>query len=125
VRLITKPGTALDVQAACDAAGNCGQPLGTANGTYMQDIRDFFAVHGGGAKGATCNILMADGSVKTFTDTNGDQYINPGFPVVAATVASAGVQDSIGYIDGVIEAQRGEMFNGAFLLKLTKGRQEL
>jgi len=124
IRLITKPGTPLDVQAACDAAGNCGQPLGS-NGVYMQDIRDFFAIHGGGFKGATCNILMADGSVKTFVDTNGDQYINPGFPVVNATVVSAGVQDSIGYIDGIIEAQRGEMFSGAFLFKLTKGKQEL
>jgi prepilin-type processing-associated H-X9-DG protein len=125
VRLIAKPGTLLDTQAACDAAGNCGQPLGASNGTYMQDIRDFFAIHGGAAKGATCNILMADGSVKTFSDTNGDQYINPGFPVVNSAVVTAGVQDSIGFIDGVIEAQRGEMFSGAFLFKLTKGKQEL
>src|SRR5262249_16956908 len=126
VRLIAKPGTSLDVQAACDAAGNCGQPLGpTGNNQYMQDIRDFFAVHAGGKSGATCNILMADGSVKTFTDANGDQYINPGFPVVNSAVVAAGVQDSIGFTDGVIEAQRGEMFSGSMLMKITKGKQEL
>jgi hypothetical protein len=99
--------------------------MGTANGQYMQDIRDFYAVHGGGTKGATCHVLMADGAVKTFIDTNGDQYINPGFPVDPAAVTTAGNQDSIGYIDGVIEAQRGEMFSGAFLFKLTKSKQEL
>jgi prepilin-type N-terminal cleavage/methylation domain-containing protein/prepilin-type processing-associated H-X9-DG protein len=124
IRLITKvPATALDTQAACDAAGNCGQPLGT-NGQYMQDIRDLFAIHGGGAKGATCNVLMADGSVKTFIDSNGDQYINPGFPVNAASITGA-TADQIGYTDNQIEAQRADMFSGVFLGKLTKGKQEL
>jgi prepilin-type processing-associated H-X9-DG protein len=28
---------------------------------------------------AVANLLMADGSVKTLFDTNGDKFFNPGF----------------------------------------------
>jgi len=130
IRLVSKSntagtGTQMDYQMACDNAGNCGQPMGPTNNTYMQDYRDFYSVHGGGGKGGLCNILMADGSVKTFTDTNGDGYLNPGFPVSATAVATAGNADSIGYKDGETEIQRGEVYNGTFLFRQLKGKQEL
>jgi prepilin-type N-terminal cleavage/methylation domain-containing protein/prepilin-type processing-associated H-X9-DG protein len=129
IRLVTKSntvgsGTQMDAQMACDNNGNCGKPIGT-NGVYMQDYRDFYSVHGGGGKGATCNVLMADGSVKTFNDTNGDGYLNPGFPVDPTAVAGAGNADSIGYKDGDTEMQRSEVFNGVFLYRQLKGKQEL
>lgn len=39
----------------------------------LQDYRNFGTVHGG-----TCNILFADGSVKSFTDDNSDNLMNNG-----------------------------------------------
>jgi prepilin-type N-terminal cleavage/methylation domain-containing protein/prepilin-type processing-associated H-X9-DG protein len=127
VKLIAKPGTVLDTQMACDFEKNCGAPLGpVANGSgqtgvYMQDTRDWYSVHGGGSKGSTANILMADGAVKTFTDANGDGFLNPGFPVTGITPTEV---DSIGYSDEVEELPRGEMFNGVMLFRLTKGKFE-
>ena len=43
-----------------------------------QDYRDFAPVHGGG-KQRSCNILFADGSVRTFVDEDGDGLLNNGF----------------------------------------------
>jgi prepilin-type processing-associated H-X9-DG protein len=39
----------------------------------VQDYRNFGPVHGG-----SCNILFADGSVKSFSDANADQLLNNG-----------------------------------------------
>jgi prepilin-type N-terminal cleavage/methylation domain-containing protein/prepilin-type processing-associated H-X9-DG protein len=72
---------------------------------YLQDTRDFFGVHGG-----ECNVLMADGSVQSFGDQNGDKYLNPGFPV-----AGAAVGDQTGYRSNQVEVEQGRMFNGLFL----------
>ncbi len=41
---------------------------------WFQDTRDWYAVHRN-----TANMLMADGSVKTIEDKNGDKFFNPGF----------------------------------------------
>jgi prepilin-type processing-associated H-X9-DG protein len=40
----------------------------------LQDYRQFSPVHRG-----YCNIVFADGSVRTFLDGNGDQQLNDGF----------------------------------------------
>ncbi len=122
VLLILKNGALLDDQMACDLKNTCGRPLGPLGAAgqnfYMQDTRDWFTVHGSG-KGAGCNILMADGSVKTFYDLNGDGFLNPGFPDDPAATGFS--QDTIGYSAGHVELPPGEMFNGVFLFKLTKG----
>jgi prepilin-type processing-associated H-X9-DG protein len=116
-------GFPLDKQMKCDIDKNCGQPLGPGvNDQYMQDTRDWFTVHGSG-KGAGANILMADGSVKTFYDLNGDGFLNPGFPVTGVS-AAAGNQDTVGFTDNKVELPAGEMFNGVFLQKITKGKLE-
>lgn len=47
------------------------------NGT-VQDYRRFGPVHGG-----SCNILFADGSVKSFSDANGDYLLNNGLDSAA------------------------------------------
>lgn len=39
-----------------------------------QDLRQFGVNHGD-----ICNVLMADGSVRALTDSDGDGYLNPGF----------------------------------------------
>jgi len=124
VSLIAAQGAVLDEQLACDAKQGCGKPLGPdgagVNRTYLQDTRDWFTVHGGGP-GGSCNVLMADGSVRTFHDQQGDGFLNPGFPVEGLTPDEyAGV----GYTDSKVELTPGEMFNGVFLFRLTKGKFE-
>ncbi|QEG38458.1 DUF1559 family PulG-like putative transporter [Roseimaritima ulvae] len=85
----------------------CAAPS-TTTGVYMQDTRDWFAVHSQG-----CNILMADGSVKVFADRNNDGFLNPGFPVADDLSESTYLQ--IGYTDSEIEMSRDEFFAGIFL----------
>ena len=68
----------------------------------LQDNRDFYAWHAG-----VCNVLMADGSVKAITDTNGDGYLNPGF--------IGGSPVDYAYTDGTVEVSPAEMFSGTFL----------
>lgn len=45
----------------------------------LQDYRAFGPMHGGPKQGS-CNILFLDGTVKPFTDGNGDGLLNNGFP---------------------------------------------
>ena len=79
-----------------------------ASGGWLHDNRDWYAVHRGG-----CNILMADGSVKTFIDQDGDKYLNPGFPV------PKGLTDTdykkIGYVSDTVELHSARCFSGIFL----------
>ncbi|MCA9227841.1 MAG: DUF1559 domain-containing protein, partial [Planctomycetales bacterium] len=88
-----------------------------ANGTFLQDTRDWYAAHGGGKNGSV-NILMADGSVKQFTDLNNDKFLNPGFPVATGLTESDYAE--IGYRDGTIELPPTEIFNGIFLQNFQK-----
>jgi len=67
----------------------------------LQDYRAFGPVHGGRRKG-TCNVVFVDGSVKTFTDENGDGLLNNGFPTSSAT----------GFADDAIELAPAEIHSG-------------
>jgi prepilin-type N-terminal cleavage/methylation domain-containing protein/prepilin-type processing-associated H-X9-DG protein len=86
-------------------------PAGTAQVfNHLQDYRDMGPVHGSG-KGGFANVLFADGSVKSFSDTNGDGFLNPGFRAVAANATT------VGYSDSTLELQRNEIFSGIFIQK--------
>ena len=76
---------------------------------WLQDTRDWYAIHGSG-KNLSCNILMADGSVKTVHDENGDQYLNPGFPVAPGTG-----DENDGYTDNTVELAPFSVYNGPFI----------
>lgn len=91
-----------------DFAGNPGT-VATDGKLWLQDTRDWFAWHGTG-KQKTCNILMADGSVISVTDTNNDSYFNPGFPV-----PTGGSGGNDGYTDGTIELSPANVWSGPFL----------
>lgn len=104
--------TNMKPQMDCEgSAGGCLPPT-TANGTFLQDTRDFSALHGAG-KSKHCNILMADGSVKAFVDNNGDGYLNPGFPVPDNLTDAE--YAAIGYRDSSIDLPPHQMFSGVFL----------
>ncbi|MFO0915497.1 MAG: DUF1559 domain-containing protein [Pirellulales bacterium] len=111
MNLIKQKGS-LTVQAAAESAGSVPAPTNSSN-TYLQDIRDFFAVHGGG-RGGSVNILMADGSLKEFTDANNDKYLNPGFPIPNNLTEQE--YAAIGYRGSQTEVPAAEMFNGVFLV---------
>ncbi len=111
----------LATQAGCERDKNCGAPVDSAY--WMQDTRDWFAVHGGG-KSSSCNILMADGSVKSFNDKNNDGYLNPGFPIPSGLTEAQYL--GLGYRaptqsgpDG-IELPPTEIFSGVFLQNVKK-----
>ena len=86
--------------------------------TYLQDYRDFGPVHGGG-RGGSANILFADGSIKSFVDTSGDGYLNPGI--------NPGTFDpqQTGYADEVIELPSAQIFSGVFLERSTANKTNL
>ena len=108
----------LTPQMNCESKRDCPAPdAGSYPGIYLQDTRDWFAVHGGGKQGS-CNILMADGSVKEFYDTNGDKFLNPGFPV-PDNLADTDYAE-IGYRNSTVELPSADIFNGVFLINMSK-----
>lgn len=78
----------------------------------VQDYRDFGPVH----RGATCNVLFADGSVRSLTDANGDGFINNGFDPEVYTG-----DGSIGFTSADVEVANTEMFSNWSLEQATKG----
>lgn len=111
IHKIEKNGENLSPQIQCEQDGTCAAAE-EANETYRQDTRGWFANHGGGRR-RSGNILMLDGSVKEFSDLNGDGFFNPGFPV--PTDLTPADYDRIGYSSGEIELNPGEVFSGVFL----------
>ena len=107
---------AVATQAACEKANNCPAPT-EATGTYLQDTRDWYAVHGG-----ALNVAMADGSVITVYDTNDDGFLNPGFGVPAGLTEAEYL--AVGYRSDKVEITPGVMFNGVFLNPVQKGGLE-
>lgn len=105
------PGVPLQAQMAAEA-GLGGPPPAVDGAGWLQDTRDWMAVHGSGNQ-LVCNILMADGSVKEFVDLNGDHYLNPGFPV------PSGLTDAeyagVGYRDSTVELHPKDIFSGVFI----------
>lgn len=92
-------------------------PAGTAAklnnlATNLQDYRDFGPVHSGSA-----NVLFADGSVKSFQDTNGDTFLNPGF--------DGGNAGTKGYTDNLVELPAAEIFSGILLQNFRVPKQNL
>jgi prepilin-type N-terminal cleavage/methylation domain-containing protein/prepilin-type processing-associated H-X9-DG protein len=115
-------GSDLSKQLACEQTTGqaCEPPVGGDAGTqtYLQDTRDWFAVHGSGDS-ASCNILMADGSVKSFNDTNGDRFLNPGFPIPANLTEDQ--YSTIGYKPSASANEFGPgIFNQVFIFNLSK-----
>ena len=56
------------------------------------------------------NIVFADGSIRSFRDTNKDGYLNPGF--VVSPSATQVQLDKIGYRDSVVELDPQQACDG-------------
>jgi prepilin-type processing-associated H-X9-DG protein len=107
VPLSNAAATDVSAQVQCErSGGNCPPANSAAGHGWLQDTRAWGAVHAG-----TCNVLMADGSVKSFTDQDGDGYLNPGFPVSTTSA-------TVGYQSSVIELPAAEIYSGMFLEKI-------
>ncbi len=118
--LNTTPTYAVNVYQ--DEQGSPGVPP-KATLDNLQDYRDFGPVHGGG-KGAGCNILFADGSIKTFVDINGDGYLNPGFDISTNNTTITQFQGT-GYTDNIVELDRAAVFSGVFLDRVNLNKLNL
>jgi len=108
--------TQIDAETIAGGMVNNRPPTGpSGNNLYLQDTRDWFAIHSG-----VCNILMADGSVKTFNDGNGDGFLDPGFQIPGGLTDNQ--YATIGYRQTPKEPElpKTEIFSGIFLNQLTK-----
>ncbi|MEX2138682.1 MAG: prepilin-type N-terminal cleavage/methylation domain-containing protein [Pirellulales bacterium] len=91
------------VQPATMAPPPPTNPAGTPPATWwgvwnatLQDYRQFGVPHGG-----SCQIVFADGSVRTLTDGNRDTVLNNGFPASATA----------GFADGAVELSPFDVFS--------------
>ena len=92
-------------------------PSNTVYATYwavwnkqtLQDYRDLSPVHGSLKK--TCNMLMGDGSVRSFIDEDNDGFLNNGFPASATS----------GFKSATLELPEKDIFNGYTLRLDQKG----
>ncbi len=97
-------------------ATSTGSPSGS--NVWLQDTRDWYSWHGGGST-PSANVLMADGSVKSFYDKDGDGFLNPGFPIPDQNGTSAltdAQYAAIGYRSSAVELPPTEIFSGVFLV---------
>ncbi|QDT66394.1 DUF1559 family PulG-like putative transporter [Calycomorphotria hydatis] len=75
--------------------------------SVFQDTRSWFAWHGSGTK-RSLNVLMADGSVTKFTDSNRDGFFNPGFQAHAGTPYQ---EEFAGFSSNEIDLPPAVMYN--------------
>lgn len=99
-----------DTIAASTTRSLAGTAPTGASSMVLQDTRDWFAVHR-----ASLNILMADGSVKSVQDLNGDGFLNPGFPVSEGTSNIETLKRDTGYTDSTVELSAFNVYCGVFL----------
>jgi hypothetical protein len=90
-----------------------GYSTGAYGSVTLQDTRGWYCHHQG-----VCNILVADGSVRHFHDTNEDGLLNPGFRFDKSWSSA---DASIGYFDSKEDLPRGEVFSGIWIRKLNRG----
>ena len=67
----------------------------TWNNWTLQDYRQFGPVHRGGI----CNVLFADGGVRTLADTNNDGYLNDGFAPTSSSGITTNFNDNFNVND--------------------------
>ena len=108
--------TQIDREHQAGGQINNAPPTGpTGNNLYLQDTRDWLALHAG-----ACNILMADGSVKVFTDNNGDGFLDPGFQIPGGLTDSQYAKIGYRQTPKDPELPKTRIFSGIFLNQFSK-----
>ena len=99
-----------DIELLDTGYGNGQAPsaYSAANG-WFQDTRDWYATHRN-----TANMLMADGSVKTIEDKNGDRFFNPGFNTTDFDATTDGYLPTPGVVN-YTEINSFDVFCGVWL----------
>ncbi|PQO36876.1 prepilin-type cleavage/methylation domain-containing protein [Blastopirellula marina] len=82
---------------------------------WAQDTRDWFAWHSTGKSGGSANVLMADGSVKSLYDVNGDGFFNPGFDVDNTSESEEALLSGNGYTSNDVELDWFDVYCGVTL----------
>jgi prepilin-type processing-associated H-X9-DG protein len=116
-QVMTLSGTQVTYSLYIDEQPKAGLPPKINNAaTHLQDYRDMAPCHAG-----QCNVLFADGSIRSFQDTNGDGFLNPGFNIDSSAASST--LDAVGYRDATVELPGELVFSGIFVEKqVNKGR---
>ncbi len=92
------------------SGGSAASPTGSGgNFLYLQSTLHWSPTH----SGHTLNMLMGDGSVQVFEDSNRDGFINPGIPVPNNLTDEQYIRT--GYRDNTIELPAHKCFSGVFL----------
>lgn len=123
IKRIGSNGSRLETQWKCELDGSCEPPTGGAgNRMYLQSTLAWAGTHAGSG-GFAINLLFADGSVRSFSDRNGDLYLNPGFPIPGTLTEDQ--LDATGYRNNEVELHPSEVFSGVFLApSMIKGVHE-
>ncbi len=109
--IITVSGTTVTYSVyAQEQPPTAGLALTGNRANHLQDYRDMAPAHAG-----KCNVLFADGSIRTFKDLNGDGYLNPGFNIDKDATPAA--LDAVGYRDNQVELPPEQIFSGVFVEK--------
>lgn len=111
-RLLLSPRGALcrDIQPVVGEKGNNTDHGGTDNLLWLQDTRAWSTIHGFG-QARQVNLLMADFSVKSILDRNGDGYINPGFAIDETMGAAEERRAAYGYSDSRAEFGPADVYS--------------
>ncbi|MEM9585938.1 MAG: DUF1559 domain-containing protein [Planctomycetota bacterium] len=114
IKRVASNGGDLTTQLECDTSNVCEPPIRTSGiqHPYMQSTLGWVGLHQGSG-GFSMNLLFADGSVRSFSDRNGDLFINPGFPI--PDDLDADEYDRLGYRDDTLEMPPAQVFNGVFI----------
>lgn len=102
------------IEASGQNLASAAQDANVTGPIFLQDTRDWFAIHGGNV----ANILYADGHVSGTVDRNADGFLNPGLPVPSTDPAvQAG---DFGYTDATVELPASDFYPGMFLTPTKK-----
>ena len=113
IKRIGSNNSRLETQWNCDRNNSCLPPTGSpGNHMYMNSTLAWMGTHGG-AGGFSVNFLFADGSVREFSDRNGDLFLNPGFPIPDDLTEEEYLR--IGYRDDTVEVLPTDFFSGVFI----------
>ncbi len=113
---IMKPGTNIRAADPLNLPSESEPGLPGSDGKlWLHDTRGWWSWHGSGSS-RHCNILMADGHVKSMRDVTEDGVLNPGFVVP---------EQSLPFTNDTLELGTENVYSGPFLKKRYPQSQQI